>query len=331
MNTFLTVLANDYRRTVSRLAGTIVMTVVMFVMIVLAVYVTGLQQIQGHIAFITGGSTTTVPAHPDYLEVTTVRVQPPRSDLYKQKYDAFISADADGTVHVDTLRNIRFRSMIESVFSQSGTAGRTPATGNTFAGRSTGVNIIGFLMMFLLMQAFSNLFVFADDKEQGQLVRIASAPASFSVYLAAHCVYSLSLIAPAWFMLVVLHICGVPIGFTLAGYALLILVIGLLGISIALLLNTFIKKPDNANMLGNAVLMLASLVSGSFYAAPPEHSFFNLVVRCLPQKAVMDFAQALAAGTALHHTGYLLYIVCCALVLLCISGTVLHRKYTAKI
>ena len=336
MNTFLTILANDYRRTVSRLSGTIIMTIVMFVMILLAVYITGLQQIKGHIAYIADKTVVSVPAHPEYMEVTLLHEQPPVSSLYKLTYDAFVTQKPDGSITVKTLRNNKFKTMVAALFTpHSAAAAAAAADSGTSTGnsgvpsgttRSTGVNITGFLLMFLLMQAFSNMFVFADDKEQGQLVRIAMAPVSFGTYITAHCVYSLSLIVPAWLMLAVLRLCGVGIGFTLAEYALLILVIGFSGVSFALLLNTFIKKPDNANMFGNAAIMLASLVSGSFYAATPEHSFFNIVVRILPQKGIMDFSRALASGTAVQHAGQLLYVVCAAVAMLAVSCAVLKKR-----
>jgi len=230
MNTFFTILANDYRRTVPRLAGTLIMTFVMFVMILLAVYVTHLQQIKGHIAYIPSGTDVSVPGHPSYLDVTVLLTEPPRSSLYKQTYDAVVRAGADGTITVDTLRNDAFRAMVVRAFStRPGADAAVPQPAGT-AARNTGVNIVGFLLMFLLMQSFSNMFVFADDKEQGQLVRISSTPAPFASYLAAHCVYSVSLIAPSWIILAVLDACGVNVGFTLAEYALLILVISFSGV-----------------------------------------------------------------------------------------------------
>jgi ABC-2 type transporter. len=326
MNTFFTILANDYRRTVPRLAGTLIMTFVMFVMILLAVYVTHLQQIKGHIAYIPSGTDVSVPGHPSYLDVTVLLTEPPRSSLYKQTYDAVVRAGADGTITVDTLRNDAFRAMVVRAFStRPGADAAVPQPAGT-AARNTGVNIVGFLLMFLLMQSFSNMFVFADDKEQGQLVRISSTPAPFASYLAAHCVYSVSLIAPSWIILAVLDACGVNVGFTLAEYALLILVISFSGVCFALLLNTFIRKPDNANMFGNAAIMLATLVSGSFYAAPPEHSAFNIFVRTLPQKGIMDFARALASGSACSHAGTLLYVLCIGLAMLAVSCAVLRKR-----
>jgi ABC-2 type transport system permease protein len=330
MNTFFTVLANDYRRTVPRLANVLFMILIMVTMTLLAVYITGLQQIKGHIAYITDGTTPPILIHQDNLEINLVKEQPPRSDLYKQKYDAIVKPNKDGSISIETVRNAQFRSMVASVFaahtdttvSISGTPVSSPAS----APHSTGVNIIGFQLMFLLMLSFSNLFVFADDKEQGQFIRILSAPASLAAYLSAHCVYSLSLIAPAWIMIAVLHLFGVGIEFTLAEYALLISITGFSGVSFALLLNTIIKKPDNANMLGNAVTTLASLVSGSFYAVPPEHSFFSVLVRILPQKSIMDFSKALDSGTASAHAGQLLYVVFLALAMLTVSFVVLRKK-----
>lgn len=327
MKTFLTVLKNDYLRTAPRLSSTIVMSVVMIGTIILALYMTGLQEIKGHIAFISNDTSVQIPAHSSFLEVTKVAEKPPLSSLYKQKYDAFVSFASDGSLSIETLRNKKFRSMIELLFAHPEITEKEqlPVTH-----RSSGENIIGFLMMFLLMQAFANLFTFADDKEQGQLVRIAAAPVSFGWYIAAHCVYSLSILFPSWLTLAILKIFGINIGFTLGEYALLIAIIGFFGISFALLLSTFITKPDNANQLGNAVIMLATILAGSFYAAPPEHSFFNHIIGVLPQKTILDFTQALATGNGLQHIGQILYAVGVSLVLLGWACVVLKKKYIAR-
>ena len=105
------------------------------------------------------------------------------------------------------------------------------------------------MMMFVLTFASFNLFVFADDKEQGQLRRVATAPVSFGFYLAAHCLFCISLLLPEYLLLVTLKLLGWDIGFSLLQYAGLLAILGLFGISLSLLLHTLIKKPDNANML----------------------------------------------------------------------------------
>lgn len=326
MRTFLSVLKNNYLRTVPRLAPTILMTIITLLTILLAVYVTGLQQIKGHVAIITLNSTISLPKSSKQLDVTVLSENPPHSDLVKQKYDAIVSINADGGYHIETLHSDDFKNMIALLLKYP-----NAKVGDSKAERGTGVNIIGFMMMFLLMTAFSNLFAFADDKEQGQLHRIATSPASFGWYLAAHCTYCLSLLAPAFLMLAVLKWFGWNIGFSLLQYAGLIAVIGFLGISFALLLHTFIKKPDNANMLGNAVAVLTSILAGGFYSFSKNNDVLDKIIKLLPQKELMDFAQNLQNGVSGQHIPQLLYVILFSLILFVFSCSVLHRKYVKKV
>lgn len=193
--------------------------------------------------------------------------------------------------------------------------------------RGVGVNIIGFMMMFVLMIAFFNLFTFADDKEQGQLSRIAAAPSSFGWYLSAHCVYCLSMILPEYFLLIILKLCGWNIGFSLLQYAGLMAVLSFLGIAFALLLNTLIKKPDNANMLGNSVTMLTSVLAGSFYSLSKDNKVLDSITKVIPQKQFMDFTMSMQNGTASEHVGAMLYTIGFVLILLVLSVVVLRKKY----
>jgi ABC-2 type transport system permease protein len=197
--------------------------------------------------------------------------------------------------------------------------------------RGVGVNIIGFMMMFLLMLTLSNLFAFADDKEQGQLRRIAAAPVSFGWYLAAHCVYCLSMLLPEYILLIILKCIGWNIGFSILEYAGLMLVLAFLGISFSLLLNTLIKKPDNANMLGNAVTVLTSVLAGSFYSFSKNNVVLDNIIKLLPQKELMNFAQYLQNGNAGQNMGSILYVIGFSLVLLIFSCTILRRMYVKSV
>ena len=208
MRTFLNVLKNNYLRTIPRLAPTILMTAITLLTIILAVYVTGLQQVRGHVAVITQNSTMALPKSSKQLDITVLPQKPPHSDLVKQKYDAVVSINTNGSYNIETLHSNDFKNMIAFLLKSP-----DAHVADSTTERGTGVNIIGFMMMFLLMIAFSNLFAFADDKEQGQLHRIAASPASFGWYLAAHCAYCLSLLLPAFLMLAVLKWCGWNIGF----------------------------------------------------------------------------------------------------------------------
>nr|WP_319487689.1 ABC transporter permease [uncultured Caproiciproducens sp.] len=326
MKTFFNVLKNNYLRTIPRLAPTILMTVITLLTIILAVYVTGLQQVKGHVAMITQSSTMTLPKSSKQLNITVMSQKPPHSDLVKQKYDAFVSINANGGYDIETLHNSDFKNTIALLLKYPNAHFADSKTE-----RGTGVNIIGFMMMFLLMIAFSNLFAFADDKEQGQLHRIAASPASFGWYLAAHCAYCLSFLMPAFIMLAVLKWCGWNIGFSLLQYAGLMAVLGILGISFALLLHTFIKKPDNANMLGNSVTVLTSILAGGFYSFSKNNSVLDNIIKLLPQKELMDFAQHLQNGNGGQHVWSIIYVVGFSLVLFLFSCTVLRRMYVKKV
>lgn len=326
MRIFLTVLKNNYLRTVPRVVPVLLMTIVTLASIMLAVYMTGIQQVEGHIVFITQSSISVIPKSSKVLDITVSAQKPPHSDLVKQKYDAYITIDNAGNYQIETLHSNDFKNMLLLLLKHP-----DAKVSDSKTDRSVGVNIIGFMMMFLLMLAFSNLFAFADDKEQGQLHRIAAAPASFGFYLAAHCIYCLSFLLPEYLLLAVLKLNGWNIGFTLLQYAGLMAVLGFLGISFALLLNTLIQKPDNANMLGNSITVLTSVLAGSFYSFSKNNTVLDNIIKLLPQKEIMDFAQHMQSDSVWQHSGCIIYAIAFSLVLFIVSCTVLQRMYVKKV
>jgi len=326
MRTFLAVFKSNWLRTVPRLVSLAVFTVFTLITVLFSVYVTGTQQVKAHIVFIQENSSMTAPESSQALDVTVMSEKPPRSSLVEQKYDAYVTADGDGNYQIETLRSDDFKSMLLLLLENP-----SADISGIQSERGVGVNIIGFMMMFLLMIAFFNLFAFADDKEQGQLRRIAAAPASFGWYLAAHCVYCLFMLLPEYLLLVVLKFCGWDIGFSLLQYAYLMAVLAFLGISFALLLNTLIKKPDNANMLGNSVTVLTSILAGSFYSFSKNNAVLDGIIKVIPQKELMDFAENLQNGGAAEHLGSIAYVVLFALAMFVFSCAVLHRMYVKKV
>lgn len=320
--TFRTVLIADYLRAVPRAAAMGMMTLVALGSILLAVYITGLQQVKARVVFIPqAGAAASLPASSAALKITVLSKAPPESALVEQKYDAFVTAEGKGQYKIETLRTQSFRKTLLLLLQNPRANMADPQTE-----RGAGVNIIGFLMMFLLMFAFSNLFVFADDKEQGQLRRISVSPASLGGYMAAHCVYALSFLLPEFLLLAVLRACGWKIGFSLAQYAGLIALLGFLGISLALLLNTLTQKPDNAAMLGNSVVVLTSVLSGGFFSLSKSNAVLDRLLLLLPQKDFMEFAQRLQNGRAAKSLGSLFYVAAFSLCLFALSCFLLRRK-----
>lgn len=325
MRTFLSVLKNNYYRTVPRIGPLILITLVTLASMLFAVYMTGVQQVKGHVIVVSSDSSANLPKTSRLLDITVLPEKPPHSELVKQRYDAYVTPDGNGAYQIETLRSEDYKKMILLLLANPDA--RLP---DDQTDRGVGVNIIGFMMMFVLMLAFANLFAFADDKEQGQLSRIAVSPASFGCYLMAHCVYGLSFLLPEFLLLVILKQLGWNIGFTILQYAGLMAVLGFLGISFALLLNTLIGKPDNANMLGNSVTVLTSVLAGSFYSFSKNNTALDQVIRLLPQKAVINFAQALQNGAGWENAGSILYAVGFSLTLFVVSCAVLRRMYVKR-
>ncbi|MDR3644455.1 MAG: hypothetical protein P4M02_05210, partial [Clostridia bacterium] len=143
MKTFLTVLKNNYLRTIPRVVPVIVMTAVTLASIMLAVYITGTQQVKGHIVLVSQSSAASLPKSSKDLEITVLAQKPPRSDLVKQKYDAYITIDAQGNYHMETLRNSDFQKMVLLLLKNPNVN-----VGGSKSDRGVGVNIIGFMMMF---------------------------------------------------------------------------------------------------------------------------------------------------------------------------------------
>lgn len=316
----LSVLKNDYCRMLKRLPAVLIMTAVMLVSIVLAVYVTSAQQVKGHVALIS--QTNIAPASSKYLSVTVMKQEPPYSALVKHQYDAYVIDKGNGEYEIKTLKNDQLKTMIKSLLQNPNAA--IPAQETD---RGVGVNIVGFLMMFLLMETFMNLFTFADDKEQGQLARIVLSPVSLVGYLAAHCIYCLSMFLPSYLMLVVIKAASFDIGFSLLQYALLLFLISILGISFALLLNTFFSKPDNAAMLGNSILVITSVLAGSFYSFSKDNRVLDWIIRILPQKQLLNLAQYMQNSNLFAQLLPLCYVLVVSIVFFAISWYKLKRQF----
>lgn len=317
------ILTNNFRRIRPRIGSVIVMMLMTLVSIFFAVYVTGLQQVKGHIALVTASGSARLST-PE-LSVQTVRQKPPYSALVRQQYDAFIIDDGGGRYTVETLRGNEFKTMLQTLMKNP--KAKIPAQSYD---RSTGVNVIGFLMIFLSMSALFYMFPFAEDKEQGQLLRIAASPLSFPRYLAAHCVFCLCSFVPAWAMLAVLGAAGWSIGFSVGQYAALFLLLAVLGISFAILLHAWIKKPDNANMLGNSVIILSSTLAGCFYSFSKGNRVLDTLVRILPQKQLINLALDVQHGTVWAHPFPIFYILAVSAAMFTAAYAKLHHDFIKR-
>ncbi len=317
------ILKNDFCRMRPRLGSIVAMLVMTLASIFFAVYVTGVQQVKGHVALVTSGSARSLDTK--YLSVEVMKDPPLRSALVRQQYDAVVTDRGNGRFDIETLRNSDFKAMLQLLLKNP--KAQIPAQKTD---RSVGVNVVGFLMVFLGMSAFFYFFPFAEDKEQGQLLRISASPVSFNGYLSAHFLFCLSSFVPAWATLAVLRAAGWNIGFSLGQYAGLFLMLAIPAITFSLLLNTFIKKPDNANMLGSSILIVTSTLGGCFYSFSKNNAVIDSLIKILPQKQFMNFALDLQNGEALLHLFPVFYTLLLSLAMFGIAYAKLRHDYVER-
>lgn len=308
-----------------RKGSIIIMAVLMILAIILAVYMTGLQETKGHIVFVT--KATEAPIQSPYLKIDVMKEKPPFSELMKHKYDAYVWEKENKTFGIESVKNDEFKALLTRLLSEKNIDRSTVSVSSD---RGIGANIIGFLMMFLLMASSLFLFTFSEDKEQGILKRIVCSPISVMKYVLAHILTCITMYTPAFLCLIIMKLIGYDIGFSLLQYAGFILIIGLLGISLMLVMFTLFHKPDNATMLANSIMILSTILAGSFYSFDQHNKGIAWVVSILPQKHLLSFAGYVEHGTALAHIGSLIYVIILVGGLLLFATWCLKQRYVKQ-
>lgn len=217
------------------------------------------------------------------IEVTPVDDGPARSQLIQGRYDAALFLQQNGSYEIVTAKSETFKLALEKTL-----AGK-PVDLSSQESRQRGTTIIGYMLMFLLMQGVLYARLFAEDKEKRQIERIVCAPIPFSAYLAGHVTFIGGLIfLPSILVMIFMNLAGVSLGFALWQYALLIGLIAFSSTCFAMGINAFFCKADTANMVGSCIIVLTSVLSGSFY----DMGGADLLSECLyilPQKNLMLF------------------------------------------
>lgn len=199
--------------------------------------------------------------------------------------------------------------------------------------RGIAASVLGSLTMFLLMQSVLYLFGLAEDRELHYLERIATTPASFFHYLFSHYLVAfLFIMVPALSTLTLLRILpGINIGLSLVQYAVLLTLIITFGISFSMLIHTLVKGEDTANMIGSSLVILTTLLSGSFGAVQSSHPFLQQLGGFLPQKSFVDLAIGIEEGaTLLMMRDEVMGITLLTIVFFAFAAFQLKKTYTFR-
>lgn len=246
----------------------------------------------------------------DVLHVTYVKEAVAKSRLVAQEYDAFVQVHKDGSLSVTSVKSDAFKQdLINALQGQIGSSQHKKQ-------RGVGTCVIGFVMMFAIMQSLVYMMQYGEDKELRRMERILLSPITFSTYLGGMILFTmLSVILPALLTLAVCCIVGIDIGFSLAVYAGLLFVLSLFATAFALFLNTLFAQKDTANMLGSALAVLASIISGGFYEVANEGGILDTIASMLPTKAILQLSESLEAGLTSQAVEHLVFVLLWAVIL----------------
>lgn len=282
----LSIIKNDWARLMEEKGHLAVSLGLTIFAVILAVLLTNKLEPKLNLAVV--GNTQAFPES-SAVTVTYKEQAPAKSQLVQGQYDAVITIQDDGSYQIDTIKSDEFKNKLEAILMGDQNAQMESQASQ----RQIGTNICGYMLMFLLMQGILYMRAFAEDKEKHQIERVVCAPVPFRKYLAGHVIFSWMLIfIPTFLMIAVLDLVGISIGFALWQYAILIALISLLSTCFAVCINAFFCVADTANMLGSTIIVLTSILAGSFYDCGTKGSLMNRFLYILPQKNLMNFFNA---------------------------------------
>ncbi|MDU7026314.1 ABC transporter permease [Robinsoniella peoriensis] len=315
------ILKNDLDRVLCNKKNAIMTLVLTICMVGFAIYFTNKIQVIGNLAVV--GNVREEIGLEHYFNISYVLQEPKESELVSGRYDAVIKQTAEG-YGIQTLKGDTFKNMVMQALKDP--AGFVPETDRI---RGVGTNIIGYLVMILLMQGVLHMEYYGEDKEKHLVERIAVSPISFVKYLAAHFLYAfLMLFLPSMGVVAAARIIGLNIGLSLWEYAALLGILCMLSVSFGIFMHTFCKSMDSANMTASPLIVLTSVLGGTFYSYAHSSQIMNGLINVLPQKNFISFVNGVEKGSLnIHHYQQLGYCLVIILVLTGISIVRNCRKY----
>lgn len=300
----LVIIKNDWKRLLEEKSYLFVSILLTICAVVAAIVLTNEIEIKGNIAVVSRSATVEF-TDCKYLNITVLDVAPPKSELVQNRYDAVVTID-NGEYTVDTIKSDEFKEMIYEALSSVETF-----ASSTGAQRKIGTNIIGYMMMFLLMQGVLYARLFAEDKEKRMIERVAMSPIAFTKYMLGHAIFMSEMIfLPSFGVIAVAKFAGATIGFSLMQYIGLIAVLTILSIAFALFLNSLFCVMDTTNMIGSSIIVLSSILAGSFNSFANKETLFDKLLNVIPQKDFINFVDAMEKGTiSINSKLQLIYVI----------------------
>lgn len=322
MNIF-NVYKNVFERSINRKFYLIFSLGSTIVAMLLAIYFTSKLSIGANIAFVTNSKNVNFKSSVVQVDVLHEKIK--ESELFSGKYDAEVIDEGRGKFKIETFKSDKFKKAIQSFL-----IGDTNVKFDSTVKRGVGTNILGFMIMFLFIQAFLFMSLFIEDKQNGTFKRIATTPAGVIKYLMGYSLFNLTInFVPSFLVLLIeKYIFKVNIGFSIGTYICLLMLMSFMATAYSLLLCSLSENHDNCSMYSTTIVIATSLLSGNFYNINGKNYILNNIIKVLPQKNYLDIAVNIENGKAFSDSlAKLTYIIVFNLLLFVIGIMFTQRRF----
>lgn len=316
-----------FRNTMSRIfVQKVYMSISMLMIIAsvtVAIFISNMSHTTGNVAIVRNHVSNELEHKLNLLKdneqfnVSNLTQKPKKSELVIGKYD-FVICAVDSTYKIDTVRSVAYKRELAAVLEG------VPCDENLPETRSIFVNIMGYILMFILIQGILYAKFYADDLGNN-MRRILISPINVSSYLLG-CILAFSALTfiPGYATIVAAKLIGIDIGNSLVVYGGLLLLLTLLSNSFAIFMYTIIGNEDTANIMGTAIVILTSVLSGSFLKLPHDYKVLSI----FPQKKFMDFVTLIdSQSESLKNFNKVIYIIVLICAFYLVSIIKVKREY----
>lgn len=322
MKTMISIMKINGYRMMARKNYILTSLAITLITLFLAVYMTSKFEVRGNIAVISPSGVN--PIAQEAIHSHLLDQAPPRSQLVRGKFDAVVTFSNEGQYAIDTLKGEEFQSLLRLAIDHPEQP--LPNEGR----RGVGTNIVGFLLMFILLEGLLFMNLFTEDKEKGLFRRTVISPAGIANYLLAHSLFCFMLIYVPTLLLfgIMKGLLHMELGFTLAQYAGLLIFPAMLSTAFAVFMLAWIEKLDNAMSLASTIVLLTSLLSGTFFRLATEPGWLKGVTELFPQKQLLYGVQGLEQSESFWtYAGSWSYVVLLALLMFGIGWWICARRF----
>lgn len=289
MRNILLVIKNNLYRLSRETMILIMIFIVMPVIVYLGVYFNEMDGIKGKIAVV--GATvqqeeaiTKSMGENDSITLKFMDESPTNTDLIKGIYLAEINVE-ESEPKVISFGKEEIKKSLEA--GLKGETYEAPADTSTVEGK-----IIGFLTMFLFFGSMMIMDFFLTDRENKVYSRVLLGTLSYYEYIIGQLIYSvIALTTPTIIIsLLVIKVLAVELSISLGLFAMLILLMGVLATSFAILVSTLLKDKVSASMGASAITMITCLLGGCLVNIVDTNKIMSFIRGFIPQKRLIDLA-----------------------------------------